>query len=126
KRLAITTAWKAKQHYVWADPVRLEQVFWNLINNAVKFTGPGGAITIQTGNTGGNFKLEVIDTGIGIEPARQQTIFNAFDQGDRATGRQFGGLGLGLAICKNLVELHGGAITVNSPGRSFGTTATVT
>src|SRR4051812_1079865 len=125
KGLSVTTHWDAKQHHVWADPVRLEQVFWNLINNAVKFTGPGGEITIQTWNENEELMFAIIDTGIGIEPTKQESIFDAFEQGDRGTARQFGGLGLGLAICKNLVELHGGAIAVNSRGRGFGTTATV-
>ncbi|MFL6527871.1 MAG: PAS domain S-box protein [Chthoniobacterales bacterium] len=125
KGLSVTTHWDAKQHHVWADPVRLEQVFWNLINNAVKFTGPGGEISIQTWNENDELLLGVTDSGIGIEPAKQESIFDAFEQGDRGTARQFGGLGLGLAICKNLVELHGGTIAINSRGRGFGTTATV-
>ncbi|MFL6567684.1 MAG: PAS domain S-box protein [Chthoniobacterales bacterium] len=125
KGLSVTTHWDAKQHHVWADPVRLEQVFWNLINNAVKFTGPGGEISIQTWNENDELLLGVTDSGIGIEPTKQESIFDAFEQGDRGTARQFGGLGLGLAICKNLVELHGGTIAINSRGRGFGTTATV-
>jgi PAS domain S-box-containing protein len=125
KGISITTNWDAKLHHVWADPVRLEQVFWNLINNAVKFTGPGGEITVQTWNEDDEWLFGVTDTGIGIEPARQESIFDAFEQGDRGTARQFGGLGLGLAICKNLVVLHGGTLSINSRGRGFGTTATV-
>jgi PAS domain S-box-containing protein len=125
KRLKVTTNWDAANQHIWADPVRIEQVFWNLINNAVKFTGPGGEITIQTWNENGKFHLAITDTGIGIEADKQQSLFKAFEQGERGISRQFGGLGLGLAICKNLVELHGGAISVNSRGRGFGTTATV-
>ena len=125
KGLSVTTDWDAKQHHVWADPVRLEQVFWNLINNSVKFTGPGGEITIQSWNENDEWIFAITDTGIGIEPTRQQTIFDAFEQGERGMSRQFGGLGLGLAICKNLVELHGGSISITSRGRGFGTTATV-
>ena len=125
KGLHVTAHWAAKDHHVWADPVRLEQVFWNLINNAVKFTPPGGDIRVATSNVGGRFVFEITDTGIGIEPDRQASLFNAFEQGDSNTARQFGGLGLGLAICKNLVELHGGTVAVTSRGRSFGTTATV-
>jgi len=126
KTLKIATQWDAQDHFIWADPVRIEQVFWNLINNAVKFTGASGEISIQTWNEGGNFHFAITDTGIGIEAARQENLFKAFEQGERGISRQFGGLGLGLAICKNLVELHGGTITVNSRGRGFGTTATVT
>jgi PAS domain S-box-containing protein len=126
KNLKITTQWDAQEHYIWADPVRIEQVFWNLINNAVKFTGSGGEITVQTWNKEGNFNFTITDTGIGIEVGRQESLFKAFEQGERGISRQFGGLGLGLAICKNLVELHGGKITVISRGRGFGTTGTVT
>ena len=125
KRLKVATQWDAQEHFIWADPVRIEQVFWNLINNAVKFTGSEGEISIQTWNEGGNFHFAITDTGIGIEAGRQETLFKAFEQGERGLSRQFGGLGLGLAICKNLVELHGGTVTVNSRGRGFGTTATV-
>lgn len=126
KGLSVTTDWGAKNHYLWADPVRLEQVFWNLINNAVKFTGPGGEIRIQTWNDGDDFKFAITDTGIGIALDKQASLFTAFEQGERGISRKFGGLGLGLAICKNLVEVHGGSIQVSSRGRSFGTTATVT
>jgi PAS domain S-box-containing protein len=125
KRLKVATQWDAQEHFIWADPVRIEQVFWNLINNAVKFTGPEGEISIQTWNEGGSFHFAITDTGIGIEVGRQETLFKAFEQGERGISRQFGGLGLGLAICKNLVELHGGTVAVNSRGRGFGTTATV-
>lgn len=126
KKLTVSTTWGAVQHDIWADPVRVQQVFWNLINNAVKFTGGGGHIAIRTANVDGRFQFEITDTGIGIEPERQASLFNAFEQGESGTTRQFGGLGLGLAICKNLVELHGGTIQLNSRGRSFGTTVTVT
>ncbi len=125
KRLKVSTQWDAQEHFIWADRVRIEQVFWNLINNAVKFTGAEGEISIQTWNEGGNFHFAITDTGIGIEAGRQESLFKAFEQGERGVSRQFGGLGLGLAICKNLVELHGGTITVNSRGRGFGSTATV-
>lgn len=125
KTLQITTDWAAKDHYIWADQVRLEQIFWNLINNAVKFTGPGGEIRIQTWNDGDQFSFALTDTGIGIEPDKQESLFKAFEQGERGPSRRYGGLGLGLAICKNLVELHGGTVRINSRGRGFGTTATV-
>jgi PAS domain S-box-containing protein len=125
KGLHVTTHWAARHHFVWADPVRLEQVFWNLINNAVKFTAPDGEIHIRTSNENSRFQFEIIDTGIGIDPSRQASLFNAFEQGDSNTARQFGGLGLGLAICKNLVELHGGTVSIASKGRSHGTTARV-
>jgi len=125
KGLTVTTDWAVKDHHLWADPVRLRQVFWNLISNAVKFTGPGGEISIQTWNEEDGFHFAIADNGIGIAPDKQGSLFEPFEQGERGTTRRFGGLGLGLAICKNLVELHGGTIRVHSRGRSLGTTATV-
>ena len=125
KGLHLSEDFSATHHHIWGDPVRLQQVFWNVINNAVKFTGPAGQITIRTCSDGDRFRFEITDTGIGIEPDRQQRLFKAFEQGESGVTRQFGGLGLGLAICKNLVELHGGTIQLTSRGRSFGTTVQV-
>ncbi len=125
KGLRVTTDWAAKVPYIWADPVRIEQVFWNLLNNAVKFTGAGGEVRMQTWNENGNFVLAITDTGIGIAVDKQASLFDAFEQGERGISRQFGGLGLGLAICKSLFALHEGTIEVSSRGRSFGTTAKV-
>lgn len=126
KRLVVSTDWAATEHFLWADPVRIEQVFWNLINNAVKFTPPEGELRLQTWNSDDHFHFAITDTGIGIPIDKQASLFMAFEQGERGTTRQFGGLGLGLAICKNLVELHGGSISISSRGRSYGTTARVT
>jgi len=112
----------AASHYIWADPVRIQQVFWNLLNNAVKFTPSGGRITIRSFNEEKQFVLEINDTGIGIEPERQGQIFEAFEQGERFITRQFGGLGLGLTISKTLLDLHGGKISVQSEGKNRGTT----
>jgi PAS domain S-box-containing protein len=125
KKLNVTEDWGAPDHYLWGDPVRIQQVYWNVINNAVKFTGVDGRIDIRTWNEGGRFQFEITDNGIGVEPERQARLFNAFEQGERGVTRQFGGLGLGLAICKNLVELHHGSISLQSRGRSFGTTVTI-
>jgi PAS domain S-box-containing protein len=123
KALKVSMELKAREHHIWADPVRIQQVFWNLLNNAVKFTGPGGGIAIRTSNDDHeHFIFEVADTGIGIETQRQALIFQPFEQGDRSITRQFGGLGLGLAISKSLIDLHHGAITVESRGRSHGAT----
>jgi CheY-like chemotaxis protein len=94
-----------------------------LINNAVKFTPQGGQITIQTFNDkAGRFHFEITDTGIGIEPQRLASLFQPFEQADASVTRQFGGLGLGLAISKRLVDLHHGKIEAESRGRSFGAT----
>jgi len=112
----------AANHHIWADSVRIQQVFWNLLNNAVKFTPKGGRITVRSFNEGERFVFEISDSGIGIEPERQNQIFEAFHQGERSITRQFGGLGLGLTISKTLLDLHGGEITVESKGKNNGTT----
>src|SRR5215470_12516308 len=123
KQLKITTELKAKEFHILADCIRLQQVFWNLINNAVKFTLQGGQITIQTfDDKAGRFYFEITDTGIGIEPQRLASLFQPFEQADPSVSRQFGGLGLGLAISKRLVDLHHGRIEAESRGRSFGAT----
>lgn len=127
KDLKLTTEFGAGEHHVRADSVRLHQVFWNLLNNAVKFTPAGGSITIRTSNNeAGACVIEMSDTGIGIDPEHQARIFNAFEQAERAITRRFGGLGLGLAISKTLVELHAGTIAVESAGEDQGATFRVT
>jgi PAS domain S-box-containing protein len=123
KKLNLATDLRAQSHHVCADSVRIHQVFWNLLNNAVKFTPEGGSITIRTTKDDeGRCVVEVSDTGIGIEPRDQARIFNAFEQAERAITRHFGGLGLGLAISKTLVDLHGGTIAVESAGKDRGAT----
>ena len=127
KKLKISTQLHAKEHCIGADCIRLQQVFWNLINNAVKFTPQGGQIAIRTYNDArGRFHLDIADNGIGIEPERLASLFRPFEQADATVSRQFGGLGLGLAISKHLVELHHGKIEAESRGRSFGATFKVT
>ncbi len=127
KNLTISSQLDAAHHYIWADPIRIQQVFCNLINNAVKFTPSGGKIDIRTSNDERNhFEFEVTDTGVGIAPDQQRSLFKPFEQGERAITRQFGGLGLGLAIAKHLVDLHDGLITVQSRGRSCGATFKIT
>jgi two-component system CheB/CheR fusion protein len=123
KKLELATDLWAQNHHIRADSVRIHQVFWNLLNNAVKFTPEGGSITIRTSNDDeGRCVVEVSDTGIGIEPRDQARIFNAFEQAERAITRHFGGLGLGLAISKTLVDLHGGTLAVESAGKDRGAT----
>src|SRR6187551_1695152 len=123
KQLNISTELAAKEYHILADCIRLQQVFWNLINNAVKFTPQGGQITIRTfHDKAGRFHFEIEDTGIGIEPQRLASLFQPFEQADPSVSRQFGGLGLGLAISKRLVDLHNGKIEAESRGRSFGAT----
>jgi PAS domain S-box-containing protein len=126
KGLNVVTDLSAKEHHVWADPIRIQQVFWNLLNNAVKFTPQGGLITIRTSNNEERFTFEITDTGVGIEQEHQARIFNAFEQGEVSTIRQFGGLGLGLTISQTLLKLHAGTISVQSEGRNRGARFTVT
>ena len=113
----------ARKVHLRADPARLQQIFWNLINNAVKFTPSDGQISISTGNTSkGELRVEIADTGLGIESQELPKIFDAFEQGGRT---QLGGLGLGLAISKALVEAHKGTITAQSAGRNKGSAFTL-
>jgi PAS domain S-box-containing protein len=122
KQLELVTDLRANNHHVWADPVRIQQVFWNLMTNAVKFTPKAGRITTRSWNEEGRFAFEITDTGIGIEAEQQDRIFKAFEQGERNITRQFGGLGLGLTISKTLVDLHGGTLSVQSQGKNLGAT----
>jgi PAS domain S-box-containing protein len=126
KELKVATDLSAQKHHISADPIRIQQVFWNLLNNAVKFTPQKGRITIRSSNDGGRFLFEITDTGIGIEPEHQARIFNAFEQGEVSIVRQFGGLGLGLTISQTLLKLHGGNIIVRSEGKNRGASFTVT
>jgi PAS domain S-box-containing protein len=127
KRLSIHQEFHATNDHLMADPARLQQVFWNLLRNAVKFTPEEGNITVRTSNPGDNGRLlvEVKDSGVGIEPDMLPRIFDAFEQGDFRVARLFGGLGLGLAIAKAVVEMHGGMIIAASRGRDQGATFTV-
>jgi two-component system CheB/CheR fusion protein len=120
----------AEEHRLWADAPRLTQVFWNLLSNAVKFTPEGGTVTVESwlgGSPGGSRELVVAvrDTGIGIEPEMLPRIFEAFEQTDRRITRRFGGLGLGLAVSRAIVDLHGGRLTAESEGRGRGSCFTV-
>ena len=123
KSLARALNLGARKVHMRADPARLQQIFWNLINNAVKFTPRNGQIIITTSNDSkGQLRVEIADTGLGIEAEAMPKIFDAFEQGGRT---QLGGLGLGLAISKTLVEAHKGTITAQSAGRNKGSTFTL-
>src|SRR3954464_12770166 len=106
--------------WVHADPVRLAQVFINLLNNACKFTESGGMVSISAERQGGHVAVSVKDTGIGIAPDEIESIFEMFAQVDQSLERTRGGLGIGLTIVKRLVELHGGQISVFSDGSGRG------
>jgi len=117
---------RATRHLVRGDSTRLQQIFWNLINNAQKFTGPDGTVTVRSSDAAdGRVRVEVIDTGAGIDPAVLPRLFNAFEQGEVRADRQQAGLGLGLAISKRLTEAHGGTIAASSAGRGRGATFNV-
>ncbi len=107
------------------DPVRLQQIVANLLTNAVKFTPAGGRAVVRLAREGGSIRLTVRDTGQGIEPAFLPYVFERFRQADSSTTRMQGGLGLGLAIVRHLVEAHGGYVTAASGGRGKGATFTV-
>jgi len=111
---------------VLGDPTRLQQVFWNLLGNAVKFAKEGGHIRVAARRNGRNVELSVSDDGEGIDPEFLPQIFSRFRQADSSTARRHGGLGLGLAIVKQLVELHGGQVRALSSGRGQGATFVVT
>ncbi|HEY9725335.1 MAG TPA: ATP-binding protein, partial [Chroococcales cyanobacterium] len=110
---------------VLGDSARLQQVIWNLLSNAVKFTLEGGQVDIRLEHSGSQAQIIVGDTGIGIPPEFLPHVFEYFRQADSTTTRKFGGLGLGLAIVRHLVELHGGTVWAESPGEGLGATFTV-
>src|SRR5581483_155277 len=118
KKLRVRTEFVANNVCLRADPARLQQIFWNLIKNAVKFTADEGSLAVRTSNNDlEELCVEVEDSGCGIDPEVLPTIFEAFEQAGRT---QLGGLGLGLAISKALVEAHDGRIEATSPGRNRG------
>jgi PAS domain S-box-containing protein len=110
---------------VIADPERIQQVLWNLVANSIKFTPDGGSVRIAARREGDDVVIEVIDTGAGIRPDFLPFVFERFQQAEAIATRTHAGLGLGLAIAKQIVELHGGTITAASEGRDRGATFTV-
>ncbi len=124
KSLQVETALQAGVR-VQGDPSRLQQIVWNLLSNAVKFTAMQGKITVRLSAVGDQACIQVSDTGVGIQPKFLPYVFERFRQADGTLTRQFGGLGLGLAIVRQLSELHGGTVSVESPGENQGTVFTV-
>ncbi len=110
---------------VHADPARMQQIVWNLVANAIKFTPKGGRVQVELVRASSRARVRVADTGRGIEPAQLPYLFDRFWQADAALQREHGGLGLGLSICKSLVELHGGSIRAESNGLGAGSVFTV-
>ena len=122
KRIAVDVTIDAAIGPIAADTDRLRQVVWNLVSNAIKFTPAGGAVKVVVSATPDEVGIEVRDTGIGLEPEVAAHLFERFRQGDSSTTRQHGGLGLGLAIVRHVVELHGGTVTASSGGNGAGST----
>jgi CheY-like chemotaxis protein len=125
KRIAIHTSLDPKVPRVLGDPDRLQQVVWNLLSNAVKFTEPGGTIEVKLEVTGKSARIAISDTGQGITPEFLPFVFERFRQSDASSSRRHGGLGLGLALVWELVQLHGGTVSATSEGHNKGATFTI-
>jgi signal transduction histidine kinase/CheY-like chemotaxis protein len=125
KQISIERQFTAINSGLTADAARFQQIIWNLLRNAVKFTPRGGKISVRTSNQADWLHIEVTDSGIGIEPAAFEKIFQPFEQGHLAGNHLYGGVGLGLAIAKAVVDLHGGKIGVHSKGSNQGATFTI-
>ncbi len=129
KRIQLSVQLVAKKYVVSGDAIRLQQVFWNILKNSVKFTPRGGEITVETSvsEEGNHLVVKIADTGIGMTPEELKRIFTAFSQGDHAASsfHRFGGLGLGLAISQKIMELHSGHIRAESAGRAKGSVFTI-
>ncbi|WP_375469156.1 PAS domain S-box protein [uncultured Nostoc sp.] len=125
KSIQINTVLEPNIGQVTGDSARLQQVIWNLLSNAIKFTPQGGQVEISLQSLGSQAQLRVSDTGKGISPDFLPYVFDYFRQADGATTRKFGGLGLGLAIVRHIVELHGGTVQAESLGEEQGATFTV-
>jgi two-component system CheB/CheR fusion protein len=132
KKLVFYLRLAAARSFLDGDPARLQQVFWNLIRNAAKFTPPGGSVTVLTSelscadgsDTASSICIQVTDTGVGFDPAAAERIFQPFEQ--VSSGPHHGGLGLGLSIARAIVDMHSGVIAASSPGPGAGATFTVT
>ncbi len=127
KQITLDLQLKATHHMVFGDAVRLQQIFWNLLKNAVKFTPNGGQIAVETTTKENKIFVKISDTGIGMTQDEIAGIFTAFSQGEyvAGNGHRFGGLGLGLSISQKLTEFHSGKIIATSEGRDKGSTFTV-
>jgi PAS domain S-box-containing protein len=125
KGLTVSLSLRAKRHHVWADAGRFQQVLLNLMSNAVKFTRQGGTISVHTSNENGTLRMDVSDTGVGIDPRVLPKLFEPFEQGEIGVTRRFGGLGLGLSIVKSLVQMHKASISATSEGKDRGATFTL-
>jgi PAS domain S-box-containing protein len=125
KNIAVSVVLENGADLVAGDAARLQQVLWNLLTNALKFTPANGSIRVTLQRSGGSMEIHVKDSGVGIQPAFLPHVFERFRQADGSTTREHGGLGLGLSIVRNLVELHGGTVAVHSDGPGLGSTFSV-
>jgi CheY-like chemotaxis protein len=125
KRIALQVTIDDPDGIVFGDANRLQQVIWNLLANAVKFTSEGGRVEARLSRTEGHIEITVTDTGLGIEPQFLPYVFDRFRQADSTSTRKYSGLGLGLAIVRHVVEMHGGSVAASSPGKGQGATFTV-
>ncbi len=127
KQLNVSLNLEAREHHIQTDVARLQQVLWNIVRNAIKFTETGGAITIATSNNDrGDISIVVKDTGIGMTAETLSRLFLPFEQAERSRSGRYGGLGLGMAISSALVELLEGKLTAESEGLGHGSTFTIT
>jgi PAS domain S-box-containing protein len=125
KSIQVTSILVPNLRKILGDPIRLQQVVWNLLSNAVKFTPKGGKVEVSLEQSNGYAEIQVKDTGKGISPEFLPYVFDYFRQADSSSTRKFGGLGLGLAIVRNIVETHGGSVEAQSNGEDQGSTFTV-
>lgn len=126
RQITITKKFENELSMVWGDPMRLQQVVWNLLTNAIKFSPKGGSVSVVLHIRDTHVELIVTDSGIGITPDFLPYVFDRFKQADSSTTRRHGGLGLGLAIVKQIVDLHGGSVAAHSDGPNLGSVFTVT
>jgi PAS domain S-box-containing protein len=125
RMIRLSSAFSSVEGIVMGDRNRLQQVVWNLLTNAIKFTPKGGRVHVTVERVNSHVEIAVADTGIGIAPEYLDQVFERFSQVDGSTTRRHGGLGLGLSIVKHLVELHGGSVRARSQGPGQGTTFNV-
>jgi len=122
RNIQLRTALDQSVDPIFGDPDRLQQVFWNLLSNAIKFTSQGGKVLVRLERSDSNLEITISDTGQGIARELLPYVFDRFRQSDSSSSRTHGGLGLGLAIVRQLVELHGGTVSAESPGEGEGST----
>jgi CheY-like chemotaxis protein/anti-sigma regulatory factor (Ser/Thr protein kinase) len=126
KRIALQVLMDGQHRMVFGDASRIQQAIWNLLSNAVKFTNEGGHIEAQLTLASGQVEITITDSGVGIEPQFLPYLFERFRQADSSSTRRYGGLGLGLAIVRHVVEMHGGRVSASSSGGGHGSRFKIT